>query len=73
MSASVNSPSTHGSTSGNVDEDTIYYLMTRGLSRKESLKILVRGFLNDLILEIKDKDIKNIITNHLDDKINYEN
>ncbi len=63
----------HGSTSGNVDEDTIYYLMTRGLSRKESLKILVRGFLNDLILEIKDKDIKNIITNHLDDKINYEN
>ena len=63
----------HGSTSGNVDEDTIYYLMTRGLSRKESLKILVRGFLNDLILEIKDKDIKNIITNHLDNKINYEN
>ena len=25
----------HGSTSGNIDENSIHYLMTRGLSRKE--------------------------------------
>ena len=30
----------HGSTSGSLDKDSIYYLMTRGLSKKESTKIV---------------------------------
>ena len=34
----------HGSTSGSIAEDYIYYLMTRGLNRKESVKLLVNGF-----------------------------
>ena len=38
----------HGSTSGSLDKDSIYYLMTRGLSKKESTKLLVNGFLNEV-------------------------
>ena len=34
----------HGSTSGSIDEDSIYYLMTRGLNREESIKLLVMDF-----------------------------
>ena len=39
----------HGSTSGSIDEDSIHYLMTRGLNRKNSNKLLIKGFLNDVI------------------------
>ena len=33
----------HGSTSGNVDQDAIHYLMTRGLDKKESTKPLINN------------------------------
>ena len=31
----------HGSTSGNIDQDSLHYLMTRGLSREDSTKLLI--------------------------------
>ena len=61
----------HGSTSGNIDEDSIYYLMTRGLSRKESIKLLVNGFLNEVINSIKSNSLKNFIHEKLEDQL-YE-
>ena len=60
----------HGSTSGSVDEDSLYYLMTRGLSRAEATKILIKGFLNDVIEFIKNPTIKKFIENKLEEKIN---
>ena len=34
----------HGSTSGSLDKDSIYYLMTRGLNKQESTKLLIESF-----------------------------
>ncbi len=51
----------HGSTSGNLDQDTIFYLMSRGISQEEAKKLLVNGFLNDVINKITDKTAKKII------------
>ena len=34
----------HGSTSGNIDENSIFYLMSRGLSHAQSKKLLTNGF-----------------------------
>ena len=59
----------HGSTSGSIDEDSIYYLMTRGLNRKESVKLLVNGFLNEVIEMIKSNSIKSFVKNKLEGKI----
>jgi Fe-S cluster assembly protein SufD len=35
---------THGSTTGKVDEELIFYAMTRGLTRKEATRLVVSGF-----------------------------
>ena len=59
----------HGSTSGSVDEDSIYYLMTRGLNRKESVKLLVDGFLNEVIDMIKSNSIRKFVQNKLEGQI----
>jgi len=51
----------HGSTSGNLDEDALFYLMSRGLSYKQSKKLLINGFLLDVVEKITDLEIKNLI------------
>ena len=63
----------HGSTSGNIDEDAVYYLMTRGLSKMDATKLIIKGFLNDVVTEIKDLQVKKLIEEHLEKNINYEN
>tara|TARA_Y100000590_G_scaffold332295_1_gene377800 strand:+ start:49 stop:1293 length:1245 start_codon:yes stop_codon:yes gene_type:complete len=60
----------HGSTSGSVDEDSLYYLMSRGLNRPEATKLLIKGFLNDVIEFIKSPSVKKFIEKKLEENIN---
>jgi Fe-S cluster assembly protein SufD len=39
---------THGSTAGRVDEDQIFYLMCRGISRYEAMHMIVEGFFHSI-------------------------
>ena len=59
----------HGSTSGNVDQEAIHYLMTRGLDKKESTKLLINGFLNEVIEMIKSNSVKNFVQTKLKKQI----
>ena len=58
----------HGSTSGNLDESSIFYLMSRGLDYKKSRELLINGFLLDVVEKITDKEIKILIKNIMDIK-----
>jgi len=60
----------HGSTSGSLDEDSIHYLMARGLSREDSSKLLIKGFLNDVIEFIKSPSIRKFVESKLEEQIN---
>ena len=60
----------HGSTSGNIDHDSLHYLMTRGLSREDSTKLLIKGFLSDVIEFIKNPKIKKFTESMLEKQIN---
>jgi len=51
----------HGSTSGNIDENSIFYLMSRGLSYEQSKKLLTNGFLNEVIEKITNDDVKSLV------------
>ena len=51
----------HGSTSGSLNEDSIFYLMSRGLNYKEAKKLIINGFLLDVVEKITDNEIKNLI------------
>ena len=50
----------HGSSSGNLDENKIFYLMTRGLNKNEAKKILLDGYFLEVIDKITDEEIKKI-------------
>jgi len=60
----------HGSASGSFDEDSLYYLMTRGLTRNEATKLLIKGFLNEVVDFIKSPSIKQFIEKKLEENIN---
>jgi len=53
----------HGSTSGNLDQELIFYLRSRGLNYKQAKKLLVNGFLLDVAEKITDLKVKNLIKN----------
>ena len=53
----------HGSTSGSLNENSIFYLMSRGLNYREAKELLINGFLLDVVEKITDSEIKNLIKN----------
>ena len=55
--------------SGSVDENSIYYLMTRGLSKKQAVQLLVNGFLNEIIGDIKSNSVRKFIENKIEIQI----
>ena len=59
----------HGSTSGSISEDSIYYLMSRGISRKDAIKLLNKAFLFEIVDSIKNNEIKQFVENHVDRQI----
>jgi Fe-S cluster assembly protein SufD len=60
----------HGSTTANIDQNSIFYLMSRGLSKKQANKILIEGFLSEAVETITNLNIKLLISKLLIKKIN---
>ena len=48
----------HGSSIGKVDDDTMFYLCSRGLSKSEATNLICLGKMEYIINKIDDKDIK---------------
>ena len=51
----------HGSASGSLNENSIFYLRSRGLNYKQAKKLLISGFFLEVIEKITDEEIKNFI------------
>ena len=62
----------HGSTSGNIDKEALFYLKARGIEGKEAVKMIIRGFLESVLEKIKNKEIIDILLNHFNTHIKYE-
>ena len=59
----------HGATVGKIDKEKIFYLMSRGFTEKESKKIIVEGFISDLIKKIDNKNMQKEIHSEVIKKI----
>lgn len=54
----------HGSTIGPVDESALYYLRSRGISKKEAMKMIISSFIEEDLQNL-DINIAEIISNNL--------
>jgi Fe-S cluster assembly protein SufD len=48
----------HGSTTGQVDEEALFYMLSRGIGLQKATSLLVHGFLVDIIERITDLNLK---------------
>jgi len=55
----------HGSTTGEIDSDALFYMQSRGIKINQAKKMLINSFLSNLISEIKNKEILKMINNQI--------
>lgn len=55
----------HGATVGNLDEQALYYLQTRGLDENQAKHMLVKAFAEEMIEAITDSSIKELMLAHI--------
>jgi Fe-S cluster assembly protein SufD len=51
----------HGATVGQLDEEQLFYLMSRGLVQEESEKLLVFGFFQEVLDRIPEEDVRSLL------------
>jgi Fe-S cluster assembly protein SufD len=56
----------HGATIGQLDQDALFYLRSRGISQADATNLLLRGFADDVIQRISHPDIKYHIQSMVD-------
>ena len=59
----------HAAASGKVDEQALFYVMSRGIARKEAIKLLVKANFSKIISGIKDEKLKEQILDEIDKKL----
>jgi Fe-S cluster assembly protein SufD len=59
----------HGSTTGRVDDEQLFYLMSRGLSRQEAQRMIVQGFLETVITEFPVEGVQEHIRLAIEERI----
>lgn len=59
----------HSTASGKVDKEQLFYIMTRGLSCKEAVKLIVRANFNKTIERILDEEVKQNIIKEIDERL----
>ena len=60
---------THGATVGQLEEEPVYYLMSRGLPRREAERILVHGFFAPIMDRIPFEGVRARFERLIDDKL----
>lgn len=59
----------HGSTSGQVDEEQLFYLRARGLGYAEALRMIVTGFFGSVVEQVPVEDVRERVLELIDSKI----
>ncbi len=52
----------HASTTGRFDDNHLFYLMSRGIDEKTARRLVVRGFLNEIVQQIQVPEIEERLT-----------
>ncbi|WP_076648260.1 Fe-S cluster assembly protein SufD [Latilactobacillus sakei] len=59
----------HAASVGRINEQQMYYLMSRGLSKEVAQRLVIRGFLGAVLTEIPDKNVRQQLTDTIERKL----
>jgi Fe-S cluster assembly protein SufD len=64
-----NVKASHGGTVGEVDEEQIFYMMSRGIARRDAVRILVEGYFEEVIARLHDPVLEEMVRERIAQKI----
>ena len=64
-----NVSASHGGTVGELDEDQIFYMMTRGLARTEAVRILLEGYFEEVVQRLEDPGLEALVRRRIAEKL----
>jgi len=59
----------HGTTTGQIDEEALFYMRSRGISKPEAMSLLMFAFCADVVSQIKIDSIREYLENVIADKL----
>jgi Fe-S cluster assembly protein SufD len=64
-----NVKASHGGTIGELDPDQIFYMMTRGISRAEAVRVLVEGYFEEVVMRLDDPGLEELVRRRISEKL----
>ncbi len=64
-----NVSASHGGTVGELDEEQIFYMLTRGISRAEAVRTLVEGYFEEVVQRLEDPGLEALVRRRIADKL----
>ena len=59
----------HGVSTGKIDEDRLFYLMSRGLSKEESIKLILNANINKILSNLDNEELEEELLNYINELI----
>ena len=59
----------HASTTGRFDDEQLFYLMSRGINMDDARRLVVRGFFNEIIGQIRNEEIEARLMQRIDGEL----
>lgn len=60
---------THGSTVGKIDQEQLFYLLSRGIPRKEAEQLVIQGFFEDILSRFPLQEVGNQLWSKIQNKL----
>ena len=73
LSAEENVNGSHSSSVGKIDDDELFYIMSRGISKPDAIKLLIKAKLINLVNNFSYNNLKQEILKRIDEKIDEQN
>jgi Fe-S cluster assembly scaffold protein SufB len=59
----------HGGTVGEVDEQQVFYMRSRGLSRHEAVRVIVEGYFEPIVVQLDDEPLEALVRQRIAAKL----
>ena len=58
---------THGVSTGKIDDEKLFYLMSRGLSKDESIRLILNANINKILSNLNDENLQEELNNYINE------
>ncbi len=59
----------HGGTVGELDEEQIFYMMSRGITRPDAVRVLVEGYFEEVVQRLYDEGMQGLVRRRIARKL----